>query len=288
MKHTSPLRKRPDSFELRKDHPLARGLVFAGLGRTSRSLTYRDSSGRGNHGLLTNMDVPATATSGWAWDNFLGRWVTNHITDDYITMGGGRFPFLKTTPFSGCSWIKTTANTGAIVSNWNFNITAGWNWSVGEFANGKLSLLFTSSGGTNYFGADTSNSVNTGAWTHVGFTYDGSATAAGIKLFINGAIAATSPHTLGTRDPGTLVDTAFLVGSRRGNNNLAVLFSGGLTDELIFNRALSDVEIQPLRDPSNVMLSGLLLPPRRRSFKASAAAPATNRRRRLLITGACR
>ena len=44
------LQRRPDVFELDYDHSLARGLVFAGLGEGFKSLKYRDSSGRNNHG----------------------------------------------------------------------------------------------------------------------------------------------------------------------------------------------------------------------------------------------
>ena len=85
---SSSLRQRPQSFELDHSHPLARGLVFAGLGRVPHSLVYRDSSLYGNHGTLTNMAVPATATSGWAWDNFLGRWATRYDGDnDYVSLG---------------------------------------------------------------------------------------------------------------------------------------------------------------------------------------------------------
>jgi len=61
-------------------------------------------------------------------------------------------------------------------------------------------------------------------------------------------------------------------------------FLGQISDPFIHNRALSPAEIQQLADPSNVMLSGLILSPKRRIF--SVAGGAANRRRRLLICGA--
>jgi hypothetical protein len=46
-------------------------------------------------------------------------------------------------------------------------------------------------------------------------------------------------------------------------------YKGTAGDILIYNRALSPAEIQQLADPSNVMLSGLILPPRRRLWAVS-------------------
>ena len=66
---------RPERFSMNGGHPLAQGLVFAGLGELPNSTYFHDSSLYRNSGTLTNMAVPATATSGWAWDNYLRRMV---------------------------------------------------------------------------------------------------------------------------------------------------------------------------------------------------------------------
>lgn len=63
-------RQRPSYPRIDFTHPLASGLVFAGLGGGASTLQYTDSSPYGNHGVLTNME-PATD---WVFDQTLGRW----------------------------------------------------------------------------------------------------------------------------------------------------------------------------------------------------------------------
>jgi len=67
----SGISDRPQQFTLANSRQcsLAKGLVFAGLGRAHGSTQYYDSSGRGNNGTLTAMD-PATD---WVWSSELGR-----------------------------------------------------------------------------------------------------------------------------------------------------------------------------------------------------------------------
>jgi hypothetical protein len=49
--------------------------------------------------------------------------------------------------------------------------------------------------------------------------------------------------------------------------------SGRFSDPMFYRRCLSPAEIQQLADPSNVMLSGLILPPRRKLWAVSGGAP---------------
>ena len=56
------------------------------------------------------------------------------------------------------------------------------------------------------------------------------------------------------------------------------VWDGIIGDPLIHSRHLSSPEIQQLADPSNALLSGLILPPRRRWWPVvSAPTPATSR-----------
>ncbi len=50
-------------------------------------------------------------------------------------------------------------------------------------------------------------------------------------------------------------------------------FPGDISDVLLYDRALSPSEIQQLADPSNVMLSGLIVPAQRKVWSVAAAPP---------------
>jgi len=66
-----------------------------------------------------------------------------------------------------------------------------------------------------------------------------------------------------TNDFGWGDTTAPIFGAASTSHDTGQL-SASLADPLIYNRVLSPSEIQQLADPSNVMLSGLILPPKRR------------------------
>jgi hypothetical protein len=62
-------------------------------------------------------------------------------------------------------------------------------------------------------------------------------------------------------------------------------FQCAVGDVLLYKRALSVGEIQELHDPSNAMLSGLILPPRRRLWAVSGGAPPVTTRNYILGGG---
>jgi hypothetical protein len=258
---------RPRVFELDKTHYLAQGLVFAGLGRIAGSTHYRDSSLYGNHGTLTNM-TPATD---WVWDNFLGRWVTRYATDDAVPLAGtltGVLDFV-TGPFTFTAWMKITSSAAQYKSIIGKRSSVGYQY-VYRLNNNKQSLLRT--GGS----LDSTTSLVDSVWAHgaVAINADGSGT-----FYLNGVPDGTLANKSITHH-----DTNVYVGSFESAS--LVSFLGGLADVCIHNRSLSTAEIQQLADPSNAMLSGLILPPKRKIWAAVTAAPAASSRRRRLLCGA--
>lgn len=93
--------------------------------------------------------------------------------------------------------------------------------------------------------------VPRGEWVHLGFTYDGSRTAAGVKLFINGqARPATADHD--SLQAGQTIRNGhpFHLGRRHNNNNL--LRETAFQDVRLYRRALPDAEFArlPFEDPA--------------------------------------
>jgi hypothetical protein len=106
--------ERPRDFWLNGGHPLATGLVFAGLGRVTGSTHYRDSSPYNNHGTLTNMD----AATDWVWSDYLQRWVLDFdpaATADYVV--ATRSPTSSGT-FTISGWARHTAS-GNLLAHWS-------------------------------------------------------------------------------------------------------------------------------------------------------------------------
>jgi hypothetical protein len=89
----------------------------------------------------------------------------------------------------------------------------------------------TIGGGVNWVSGSTANPVN--AWTHVALTYDGSM----LRLYVNGVLASSSAQS------GAIQTNSNAL--RIGGNVPYGEFFQGLIDELrVYNRALSQAEIQ--------------------------------------------
>jgi hypothetical protein len=248
--------ERPDSFELNTDNQLATGLVFAGLGRHANSTHFRDSSLYGNHGT-GNYAVPATATSGWAWDNLLGRWVTR---------------FNGSTDYVVCSRRPTSSGTFTI-SGWAQHLASGNNVIAGWGAQ-YASLFVTGSSGQVGLMVDNSNSGGfwgDGTWSdqtkphHFSLLQYAAGAGATSELYLDGV----SKGTVTSGAYSTIAPTSFYLG--RPATSLW-LFNGIQSDLLFHSRLLSAAEIQQLADP---MISGLILPPKRKIWAAvTGEAPA--------------
>lgn len=262
------IHQRPQEFTLNPQCQLAQRLVFCGAGRNPNSVLYRDSSLYGNHGTLTNMGVPATATSGWAWDNWLGRWALRFDgIDDKVVC-----PALPNagSPYTVSAWVKRNA----VVDDFEFV------WQSGAYTAG----LFVYENGTVRYG-DATAGFSTWAtlWTDKTQWHHVAITVANPNYGLAPANLYFDDVNKGLGDTSTTYADGIFSALKLGCfSNSTRFLSFCLSDFLVLKRVLSASEISVLADPSNVMLSGLLLPPRRRLFAVAAAAVTSSRRRRLL------
>lgn len=259
---------RPEYFDLGTNSQLAQGLVFAGLGRFSGSTHYHDSSLYGNRGTLTNMD-PATD---WVWDSFLGRWVLDFDgANDYVSLPAINFAGA----FSISLWFKfagTPDNTG-MIGNYDTPSSRAWCIAVGNTPTdtaGTIQFLYQRTGST-YTAGDrviTTGTYNDSRWHHCTCRFVPSTFG---DIWIDGVLAAVNTTSV----PTAVASNTY--GTRIASYDDGFYFAGQLTDQLIHDgRAISTSEIQQLANPSNTMLSGLVLPPKRRLWAAVVGgAPAT-------------
>ena len=96
--------------------------------------------------------------------------------------------------FSVTAWIRPEAPDGAIVSKTRHVLAEddtqanpGWGFYL---KNGKLQVNLINRWLDDCLRLETREAVELGAWQHVGFTYDGTRLASGVKIYVNGRPAA--------------------------------------------------------------------------------------------------
>jgi hypothetical protein len=241
---------------LNRNAQLAKGLVFAGLGGGASTLQYADASVHGTHGTLTGYTVAGqTPTEMWYFSPILARMA--------LKAGG-----------AGDTSVATSLNISTLgaefsISGWFLTRAASYDSQsvLTTPATATYSVLGLKSGPTTYarFQKQVSWSVveliggtaiTAGTWRHLCGVSDASGVC---RLYLNGIEDA---------------DTQTKAGAVNGVISLATgaKYRGAeYADILVHNRTLSPAEIQQLADPSNVMLSGLILPPRRTVWPAAVA-----------------
>lgn len=172
----------------------------------------------------------------------------------YISEAG---VFEMTEPFSTALWINTNKKDSSMTQvimgtagNKN-NFWRGWDFYLdGE---NRLSVRLIHSLPHNYFHAKAAETeIPLDTWTHVGFTYDGSGSAAGVQIYINGvAQRMTIPYNRLYKNihpikvaSHTPVKAPVLVGrSGRQFTGENGIFKGMMDEVNLFNAALSDYEM---------------------------------------------
>lgn len=142
-------------------------------------------------------------------------------------------------PFSIAMWVKSEDDTRNCQWFGNYNESI-YGISIDQYA-GTLYLGMESLDG-GYAALRRSVPCAFTAWTHVAMTYDGSGTAAGIKIYIAGELAsssAASPAVYGSYVKLRANDSPLRVGGRQYNH----FFKGRLEDVMIFDAVKSAGDI---------------------------------------------
>lgn len=142
-----------------------------------------------NDGALTNMDentdwVPSGALAGAPPQNALSL----DGTGDFTNSGNiGAVNFDRTDPFTVEAWIQTTGTGDGTIAGQQDDsggVATGYRLFLD---NGILRMSFNNTPLSNQIVVNALNApINDGLWHHVAMTHDGSGTAAGIQLYIDG------------------------------------------------------------------------------------------------------
>lgn len=181
-------------------------------------------------------------------------------SNEYISIGNvAALDFDRLTAFSISAWVYLTGTTGMymIFAKMEASTTyRGWGLSVD---NRRLQIQHVNDwGGANRLSVMTTSAVvSSNGWHHVVATMDGTGTAAGVKLYVDGTEITSKTTTYDTLS-ATTVGTGDATIGRRGS--AGDLYFPGLVDEVAaYNIALSGAQVTTIYndyDPPELTVTG--------------------------------
>ena len=180
-----------------------------------------DSSGNGRDGTLINMEG--------------GDWVAGKLnnclrfnegsTDEYVTCGNIA-SFERTDSFSIECWVKilgSPLSSNIEVFTKHDAVYKGWQLQI----SGDYALINIANSGSNRIRVHGSTNMKDGNWHHVIATYDGSSTAAGVRIYVDGSLETM------TVLQNNLTLTVLNAGNVHMSVNNANHYVNGYLDELV-------------------------------------------------------
>ncbi len=196
-----------------------------------------DISGNGNNGTLQSGVTYAVGKVAQAFnlDGTANGFIKVNASSS-LNVGAGNGLTIE-------AWIRPTQiSTAQILVEWNNGSNIGahiaLSSTIGGPSPGNVSANLIDTSGTFHFFESAGGLTTANAYQHVAVTYDKTTGIA--NLFLNGAVVAT--QNLGIFTPQTSYD--LYLGKRISDGNY--IFSGGLDETSIYNRALAQSEIQAI------------------------------------------
>lgn len=158
--------------------------------------------------------------------------------------------FENTSKWSISIWVKrTTANNCSIIERQSLN-TPFNGWSLTLTSTNQIAVELTNNYSTsNSIKGITSNTISHNNWNHIVWTYDGSKTFNGNKLYVNGLVTSLTMIKNGLT--GSIVSSSFPVFLGFQSTTGPYANFTGYMDELgIWNRVLSLQEVTKLTSQS--------------------------------------
>jgi hypothetical protein len=199
-----------------------------------------DSSGNGNNGTVNG----ATSTSGlWDTDAYA------FDGDSIVVENSSSLEFLPTDSFSISLWVNTTSTSSAgIISKMNTSQSFR-GYDLFFNSNGVITTHIIDSWNTSALRKGSNNVVNDGKWNHILMSYDGSKSIDGIEIYINGS--KESSNLSYEVDNGSSMSSInptsdFRIGGRSTGSNLSSPFNGKIEEVIIWNKELTEKEVEEL------------------------------------------
>jgi hypothetical protein len=192
-----------------------------------------DRSGNGNRGTLTN---GPTRTIGK-----LGQGLSFDGVDDFVKSNSSTsLNNLSALTISAWMYPRTADLNAAIAEK---GTPSGVGWNLQFTTNSRLDFTRKMTGGT-LEQVSAGGSVTANRWQHVVVTWNGGATGASARIYVNGT--ETSYDATFDASGGITDDSAESLGIGRRADDFSQGFNGLLDDVRIYTRALSKDEIKRL------------------------------------------
>ena len=164
-------------------------------------------------------------------------------TDDDISFGDV-LDFERTDPFSVSMWVNFDADSSyeILISKIYHSASPLRGWEIQRDGSGKIIFQFISTWPTNAIDVISTTATIDAAdgWTHLLMTYDGSSSASGVTIYLDGSSIALTTNK-DTLSATTINTDSLLIGTRE---NLSGFFFGGDMDEVgIWSRELTALEV---------------------------------------------
>jgi Concanavalin A-like lectin/glucanases superfamily len=220
-------------------HPLARDLLawYPMLPHLSNGRTWYDLGRYGSHATNVNNPLWRGEASG-RFGGELRLTGTNYSSVDDVTA----LAFNDTDPHTLALWFHTTATALQDLVAKAQNVAPYTGYWIYMTAGQIVYQLADDVGGL--FAITTTGTFHDGRLHHLVATYDGSDTQAGLSLYVDGRL---QPVTLDGNLASGLSSTLNTLPARFGANGSAdENFVGGITNVMVYLRALSAREVQAL------------------------------------------
>ena len=206
-----------------------------------------DLSGSGNNGTNANIedaDFTTDTPGGTSRYSVLLDEVNERIHIGDVT----ELSFERTDPFSVSCWFKTVGTAagarGLVTKRTTSGDFRGW----GIFMSGNDTLNFqVRSSGSSQISLSTTVTYEDGMWHHALFTYDGSSSAAGAKVYMDGVEQSVE---VSADNLTTTVDNT--APAQIGANNSAFHFNGYMDEVAVWNKALTAAEAKAVFNEGRV------------------------------------
>lgn len=156
-----------------------------------------------------------------------------------------------TNTFSFSAWFKSAvadSNNKPIVSRMDTSFAKGYIlYLEGGYLSVKISQTFS---GNTLRLRSALDTYNDGQWYHVAMTYDGSATAAGVKVYVDGQVISMSTveSTLSTGSDIQASGIRFCIGANGNDSTTQFNFSGTIDDVARWNSAIKSSDVSLIYD----------------------------------------
>jgi hypothetical protein len=204
-----------------------------------------------NTGSDSTNSATTTSVTWAAATGFTGNVATYNGTSSLATAASATSTnFDGSSPFSACAWINPSSyafNAAFIADNLNVAGTTGWGLALFGTASGtagRLLAMLTSSSG-NGISVQTTAAVipTTGTLNHVCMTYDGSKTAAGTLIYVNGTVVSAVTVGGDTLTGSTASGLPLMLGESRVGGQF---FPGAIGRVPIYNKLLSASDVSQM------------------------------------------